>query len=432
MPNIIDVHAREVLDSRGNLTVEVEVVTDSLAYGRAIVPGGASKGDKEAFELKDQDKKRLNGLGCLKACENVNSKISKAIEDFLVFDQNKIDQILIDLDGTKNKKDLGANAILATSLAVCKAGANYFEMPLYQYIGGINSLKLPVPMMNIINGGKHASNNIDFQEYMIVPFGFNTFKESLVAGAEIFQALKELLIKNKMITSVGDEGGFAPDLMSNEEPLKYLLEAIKKAGYKPYKQIAIALDCAASEFYLKSSKKYLVNGKKISNKELITYYQELVDKYPIVSIEDPLDQNDHEGWKYLSSLLNDKLLLVGDDYFVTNKELIQKGIENDIGNAVLIKPNQIGTLSETLEAIELSKRNKYTPIISHRSGDSEDTFIADLAVGLNIPFIKTGSLSRSERTAKYNKLLRIEEDMENQIKYYGMDAFYGFDHSRFR
>lgn len=420
MPYIAKVHAREVLDSRGNPTVEVEVLTTSGIKTSAIVPSGASTGQREALELRDNDKNRYNGKGVLKAVANVNNIIAPKLLGYRVDNQAKIDRLMIKLDGSKEKKNLGANAILGVSLAVLKAGACYHQLPLYQYLGGIGARTLPVPMMNVINGGAHADSSVDFQEYMIVPYKANSFKEGLKIGSEIFHALKEILKERKEVTAVGDEGGFAPNLRSNEEPLDLLMEATKKAGYKPYDDIAFALDVASSEFYDQSIKMYNMKkshqGKKTSL-EMIAWYQDLLNRYPLVSIEDPLDQNDWEGWKKLTEVIGGRVQLVGDDLFVTNPILLKKGIDNQVANAILIKLNQIGTVTETLEAIELAKKAGYNAIISHRSGESEDTTISDLAVALNTGQIKTGSLCRSERIAKYNRLLRIEEELENSSLY---------------
>ncbi len=425
MPYIAKVHAREVLDSRGNPTVEVEVLTTSGIKTSAIVPSGASTGQREALELRDNDKNRYNGKGVLKAVANVNNIIAPKLLGYRVDDQAKIDRLMIKLDGSKEKKNLGANAILGVSLAVLKAGACYHQLPLYQYLGGIGARTLPVPMMNVINGGAHADSSVDFQEYMIVPYKANSFKEGLKIGSEIFHALKEILKERKEVTAVGDEGGFAPNLRSNEEPLDLLMEATKKAGYKPYDDIAFALDVASSEFYDQSIKMYNMKkshqGKKTSL-EMIAWYQDLLNRYPLVSIEDPLDQNDWEGWKKLTEVIGGRVQLVGDDLFVTNPILLKKGIDNQVANAILIKLNQIGTVTETLEAIELAKKAGYNAIISHRSGESEDTTISDLAVALNTGQIKTGSLCRSERIAKYNRLLRIEEELENS-SLYGVQTF---------
>ena len=406
MPYIAKVHAREVLDSRGNPTVEVEVLTTGGIKTSAIVPSGASTGQREALELK--------------AVANVNNIIAPKLLGYRVDDQAKIDRLMIKLDGSKEKKNLGANAILGVSLAVLKAGACYHQLPLYQYLGGIGARTLPVPMMNVINGGAHADSSVDFQEYMIVPYKANSFKEGLQIGSEIFHTLKEILKERKEVTAVGDEGGFAPNFRSNEEPLDLLMEATKKAGYKPYDDIAFALDVASSEFYDPSIKMYNLKkshqGKKTSL-EMIAWYQDLLNRYPLVSIEDPLDQNDWEGWKKLTEVIGGRVQLVGDDLFVTNPILLKKGIDNQVANAILIKLNQIGTVTETLEAIELAKKAGYNAIISHRSGESEDTTISDLAVALNTGQIKTGSLCRSERIAKYNRLLRIEEELENSSLY---------------
>lgn len=425
MNTIENVYAREVLDSRGNPTVEVEVTTSYGDFGRAIVPSGASTGIYEAVELRDQDKKRYGGLGVLKAVKNVNDVIAKKLIGLDVTKQREIDQLLIALDGTENKGKLGANAILGVSLAVAKAAANGLEMPLYRYIGGSNGYVLPTPMMNIINGGEHADNNIDFQEFMIMPVKACCFKEALRMGAEVFHSLKKVLKEKGLNTAVGDEGGFAPNLSSNEEAILTILEAIKKAGYVPGEDFKLAMDVASSEFY--KDGKYTLpgeNNKTFSSNELVDFYKELVDKYPIISIEDGLDQDDWEGWEYLTKTLGDKVQLVGDDFFVTNTKRLQQGIDKGVANSILIKVNQIGTLTETLEAIEMAKQAGYTAVISHRSGESEDTTIADIAVATNAGQIKTGSASRTDRIAKYNQLLRIEDELQDSAKYAGTNAFY--------
>ncbi|MFV0395326.1 MAG: phosphopyruvate hydratase [Coprobacillaceae bacterium] len=424
--NIIEkIYAREVLDSRGNPTVEVEVETDIGARGRAIVPSGASTGIYEAVELRDGDKGRYLGKGVLKAVENVNTIIAPALEGKSVFDQRNIDYAMIALDGTDNKGKLGANAILGVSLAVASAAADSLDMPLYRYIGGANTYKLPTPMMNIINGGEHADNNIDFQEFMIMPVKACCFKEAIRIGAEVFHALKSVLHDKGLNTAVGDEGGFAPNLSSNEEAIKTILVAIEKAGYKPGEDVKIAMDVASSEFY--KDGKYVLpgeNNKSFTSNELVDFYAELCDKYPIISIEDGLDQDDWAGWDYLTKTLGDKVQLVGDDFFVTNTKRLAEGIEKGVANSILIKVNQIGTLTETLEAIEMAKEAGYTAVISHRSGETEDTTIADIAVATNAGQIKTGSASRTDRIAKYNQLIRIEDSLGEGAKFAGIGAFY--------
>lgn len=426
MTNIIDVWAREILDSRGNPTLEVEVVLESGVVGRAAVPSGASTGEHEAVELRDGDKSRYNGKGVLKAVENVNEKIAEELIDFDSTDQVAIDNLLITLDGTENKSNLGANAMLGVSLACAKASAEFFGLPLYKYIGGVNAKTLPVPMMNIINGGKHADNNVDFQEFMIMPVGAPNFAEALRMGAETFLALKSVLSKKGYNTSVGDEGGFAPNLKSNEEALEVILEAINKAGYKVGDEIAIALDPAASEFFIKDKNAYHLfksaPDKLIPIEKMVDYWADWVNKYPIVSLEDGLAEDDWDGWKLLTEKLGSKIQLVGDDLFVTNTDRLAKGIELGIANSILIKVNQIGTLTETLDAIELAKINGYTSVISHRSGETEDTTIADIAVATNAGQIKTGSASRTDRIAKYNQLLRIEEELDTTAVFLGLSA----------
>jgi len=427
MPFISDIYAREVLDSRGNPTVEVEVYTDSGAFGRAIVPSGASTGEHEAVELRDGDKKRYLGKGVEKAVKNVNEVIAPELVGFDVTNQNAIDMMMIELDGTKNKGKLGANAILGVSMAVAKAAADFLGVELYQYLGGFNTKQLPVPMMNIINGGSHADNNVDFQEFMILPVGAKTFKEAIRMGAEVFHNLKKVLNAKGYNTGVGDEGGFAPDLKSNEEALQVIIEAIEKAGFKPGEDIFLGMDVASSEFYNKETKKYVLageGGKEFDAKELTHFYENLVAKYPIISIEDGLDENDWEGWKYLTEKLGKKIQLVGDDLFVTNTEKLARGIEEKIGNSILIKVNQIGTLTETFDAIEMAKRAGYTAVVSHRSGETEDTTIADIAVATNAGQIKTGSASRTDRIAKYNQLLRIEDQLGVVAEYRGLKSFY--------
>lgn len=422
MGEIVYISAREVLDSRGNPTVQVEVMLDSGAQGIATVPSGASTGSKEALELRDGDKKRFIGKGVLKAVENVLNEIAPNIVGMDSLDQEGIDKFMIDLDGTENKSRLGANAILAVSMAVCKASAEECGLPLYRYLGGTHAKVLPVPFMNVINGGVHADNNLDIQEFMIVPAGFNCFSEALRASVEVFHTLKKILKEKGLNTSVGDEGGFAPMLESNEEAIKLIIDAINKAGYKIGKEFYIALDAAASEFY--EGGKYNIDGKKLTSKELIDYYEALIEKYPIISIEDGISEEDWKGWEMLTKRLGKKIQLVADDLVVTNPSIITEAMNRSIANSILIKLNQIGTVSETLEAIELSKNNKYTAIISHRSGETEDTMIADLAVACNTGFIKTGSLSRGERIAKYNRLLQIEEELGQAAQYRGLSAFY--------
>ncbi len=424
MSTIIDVYAREVLDSRGNPTVEVEVATDGGYVGSAIVPSGASTGVHEAVELRDGDKARYMGKGVLKAVENVNEIIAEELIGWSIFDQIGIDNAMIDLDGTPNKGKLGANAILGVSMAVAKAAADELGLQLYEYIGGVNSKTLPVPMMNILNGGEHADNNVDIQEFMVMPVGAPNFKEGLRMGTEVFHNLKAVLQSKGLNTAVGDEGGFAPNLSSNEEALETIVEAVKKAGYKPGEDILLALDVAASEMY--SDNKYNFKGEGVvrTTEELVDYYAGLVEKYPIISIEDGLAEDDWDGWKKLTDKLGEKIQLVGDDLFVTNVERLEKGIDLGIANSILIKLNQIGTITETLDSIELAKRNGYTAVISHRSGETEDTTIADLAVATNAGQIKTGSASRTDRIAKYNQLLRIEDFLQDNSKYDGIKTFY--------
>ena len=412
--SILAIHARQILDSRGNPTVEADVVTDSGAFGRAAVPSGASTGKHEAVELRDEDKKVYQGKGVLKAVKNVNEKIAPVLEGFDIADQNEIDQVMIELDGTDNKSKLGANAILAVSLAVAKAAAEDSSLPLYRYVGGTNANTLPIPLMNILNGGAHADNKIDFQEFMIVPYGATTFSDSLRMGVEIFHHLKNVLKKKGYSTNVGDEGGFAPNLQSNDEAIDTVMQAITDAGYKPGKEVGIALDAAASEFYDSKSKKYIFkksSGKAFSSDEMISHWEKWVKNYPIVSIEDGLDEDDWSGWQKMTKALGSKVQLVGDDIFVTNVKRLQEGIDEKVANSILIKVNQIGTLTETIDAVNLANRNGYTSIMSHRSGETEDNTIADLAVALNCGQIKTGSASRSDRVAKYNQLLRVEEDL---------------------
>ena len=426
MSTIIDVYAREVLDSRGNPTVEVEVMTESGAFGRALVPSGASTGAFEAVELRDGDKSRFLGKGVETAVSNVNDIIAEELIGVSVFEQVEIDNFLIDLDGTDNKGKLGANAILGVSIAIAKTASDFIGMPLYQYIGGINAKVLPVPMMNILNGGDHADNNVDIQEFMVMPVGARNFKEALRMGTEIFHNLKAVLKEKGLNTSVGDEGGFAPDLSSNEEALSTIVKAIEKAGYKPGEEVMLALDVAATEIYDKETGIYTLEGeeKELDAGQMIEFYEELVEKYPIISIEDGLDENDWDGWKKLTDRLGEKIQIVGDDLFVTNTERLQKGIERGISNSILIKLNQIGTITETIDAIELAKTHGYTAVISHRSGETEDTTIADLAVALNAGQIKTGAPSRTDRVSKYNQLLRIEDELFDTAQYKGKDTFY--------
>lgn len=425
MSLIEQVWAREILDSRGNPTIEAEVVLESGETGRAAVPSGASTGENEAVELRDGDKLRYLGKGVLNAVANVNEKITRELEGLDAIDQTLIDETMIALDGTENKSNLGANAILAVSLATARAAASYLEIPLYRYIGGSNAKTLPVPMMNILNGGAHADNNVDFQEFMVMPVGAATFTEALRMGAEIFHNLKNVLKSRNYSTGVGDEGGFAPNLKSNEEAVETILEAIDKAGYKAGENIMLALDPAASEFYKDGIYVFKKgDGRTLSSDEMAAYWADWCGKYPIISIEDGMAENDWEGWKNLTAAVGEKVQLVGDDLFVTNVKFLQKGIEQDAANSILIKVNQIGTLTETLDAIELARTNNMTAIISHRSGETEDNFIADLAVATNAGQIKTGSLCRSDRISKYNQLLRIEEDLGGSAKYPGRKAFY--------
>jgi enolase len=425
MSLIETVHAREILDSRGNPTVEAEVYLETGEIGRAAVPSGASTGEHEAVELRDDDKSRYLGKGVTKAVENVNDKIAYEIEGLDVLDQTLIDETLLKLDGTPNKSNLGANALLAVSMAAARAAAAFLEVPLYRYIGGANAKTLPVPMMNILNGGAHADNNVDFQEFMVMPVGAESFSEALRTGAEIFHNLKSVLKSKGLSTGVGDEGGFAPNLKSNEEAIETILEAIEKAGYKAGENVMLALDPAASEFF--KDGKYIFkksDKRELTPTEMADYWIDWTRKYPIISIEDGMAENDWDGWKYITKEIGSKVQLVGDDLFVTNVEFLQKGIDEDAANSILIKVNQIGTLTETLDAIELAKTNNRTAVISHRSGETEDSFIADLAVATNAGQIKTGSLCRSDRIAKYNQLLRIEEDLGTSARYLGRKAFY--------
>ena len=420
------VYAREVLDSRGNPTVEVEVVLESGSVGRAIVPSGASTGAFEAVELRDGDKGRYLGKGVEKAVANVNEVIAPELEGMDAFDQPAIDALMIELDGTHNKGKLGANAILGVSMAVARAAAEELGLPLFQYIGGVNAKQLPVPMMNILNGGEHADNSVDVQEFMILPVGAKSFKEGLRMGAEVFHSLKKVLSERGLACGVGDEGGFAPNLGSNREALELIVEAIEKAGYKPGDDVRLGLDVAATEMYDKETKLYDLKheGKKLTAEQMVDLYEEWVNNFPIVTIEDGLDEEDWDGWKILTDRLGNKVQLVGDDLFVTNTERLERGIEAGVANSILIKVNQIGTITETLDAIEMAKRAGYTAVISHRSGETEDTTIADLAVAVNAGQIKTGAPSRTDRVAKYNQLLRIEEMVGEQARYCGMKSFY--------
>lgn len=420
------VYAREVLDSRGNPTVEVEVALESGAVGRAIVPSGASTGAFEAVELRDGDKGRYIGKGVEKAVANVNEIIAPELEGMDAFDQPAIDALMIELDGTHNKGKLGANAILGVSMAVARAAAEELGLPLFQYIGGVNAKQLPVPMMNILNGGEHADNSVDVQEFMILPVGAKSFREGLRMGAEVFHSLKKVLSERGLACGVGDEGGFAPNLGSNREALELIVEAIEKAGYKPGDDVKLGLDVAATEMYDKETKLYDLKheGKKLTAEQIVDLYEEWVNNFPIVTIEDGLDEEDWDGWKVLTDRLGKKVQLVGDDLFVTNTERLERGIEAGVANSILIKVNQIGTITETLDAIEMAKRAGYTAVISHRSGETEDTTIADLAVAVNAGQIKTGAPSRTDRVAKYNQLLRIEEMVGEQARYCGMKSFY--------
>ena len=424
MSSIVDIVAREILDSRGNPTVEADVLLESGVMGRAAVPSGASTGSREALELRDGDTSRYGGKGVLKAVEHINTEISEVILGLDAQEQSFIDRTLIDLDGTDNKGRLGANAMLAVSMAVAKAAAEESGLPLYRYLGGAGGMQMPVPMMNVINGGAHANNSLDMQEFMIVPVGATSFREALRCGAEVFQVLKKMLDGRKLSTTVGDEGGFAPSLPSNEAAIQLVLEAIDKAGYQPGNDVVLALDCASSEFY--KNGKYILSGEglELSSAQFTDFLANWADKFPIVSIEDGMAETDWDGWKGLTDRLGRKVQLVGDDLFVTNTRILQEGISRGIANSILIKVNQIGTLTETFAAIELAKRSGYTSVISHRSGETEDTTIADIAVGTNSLQIKTGSLSRSDRIAKYNQLLRIEEDLGEGVNYPGRDAFY--------
>jgi len=424
MSSIVDVVAREILDSRGNPTVEADVLLESGVMGRAAVPSGASTGSREAIELRDGDAARFGGKGVLQAVENVNTEISEAIVGLDASEQVFVDHTLIDLDGTENKSRLGANAMLAVSMAVARAAAEESGLPLYRYLGGSGRMQMPVPMMNVINGGAHANNSLDMQELMILPVGGESFREALRCGAEVFQALKKLIDARGMSTAVGDEGGFAPDLPTHAAAIELIMQAVEKAGYTPGEDVLIGLDCASSEFYREG--RYLLEseGLQLDSAGFADYLANLAERYPIVSIEDGMAEGDWDGWKLLTDRLGRRLQLVGDDLFVTNARILREGIQKGIANSILIKVNQIGTLTETFEAIELAKRSRYTTVISHRSGETEDTTIADIAVGANALQIKTGSLSRSDRIAKYNQLLRIEEDLGDSVSYPGRDAFY--------
>ena len=423
--HILEIKGREILDSRGNPTIEVDLQLESGIIARAAVPSGASTGTHEAVELRDGDKSRYKGKGVLQAVKNVDDIIYPALEGINVLEQKKIDDIMIELDGTENKSKLGANAMLAVSMAAAKAGAIFSELPLYRYLGGAGSYELPVPMLNILNGGSHADNSVDLQEFMVMPTGAVSFREGLRISAEIFHTLKSVLKSKNYNTSVGDEGGFAPNLGSNEEALTLIVEAVEKAGYKPGEDVHIALDPAASEFF--ENGKYVFKkstGEVLSSSDMIAFYSDLVDKYPIISIEDGLAEDDWDGWKLMTEKLGEKIQIVGDDLFVTNPERLKRGIKEGITNSILIKLNQIGTVSETIETIKMAQKSGFTAVVSHRSGETEDTFIADLAVGLSTGQIKTGSTSRSERIAKYNQLLRIEEELGKSALYRGINTFY--------
>ncbi|BCM25401.1 MAG: phosphopyruvate hydratase [Methylophilaceae bacterium] len=424
MSAIVDIIAREIIDSRGNPTVEVDVLLESGIIGRAAVPSGASTGTKEAVELRDGDNSRYLGKGVLQAVENVNTEITEAIVGLDVEEQSFIDNTLIELDGTENKARLGANAILAVSMACARAAAEESSLPLYRYLGGSGFMQLPTPMMNIINGGAHADNSVDIQEFMIIPAGMPTFREAVRCGAEVFHALKKILHKKGLATTVGDEGGFAPDLPSNESAIQLILEAVSAAGYEPGRDVLLGLDCASSEFYKNGQYHLESEGISLSSGQFTDYLATLADKYPIISIEDGMSEHDWDGWKVLTDRLGKSVQLVGDDIFVTNPKILREGIRLGVGNSVLIKVNQIGTLTETFQTIEMAKRAGYTSVISHRSGETEDTTIADISVATNALQIKTGSLSRSERIAKYNQLLRIEEELGDATSYAGLDAFY--------
>ncbi|TVM35931.1 phosphopyruvate hydratase [Oceanidesulfovibrio marinus] len=419
MSIIVSVWGREILDSRGNPTVEVEVTLENGVTGRAAVPSGASTGTREALELRDGDMERYLGKGVLNAVDNINGEIAEAVVGMNAIRQVSLDNLLIELDGTESKERLGANAMLGVSMATCRAAANFLGLPLYQYLGGVNAKLMPVPMMNVINGGAHAPNNLDIQEFMLMPIGAETFAEALRMGSETFHALKKILAKDGHVTSVGDEGGFAPNLKSHEQAFEYMMKAIEAAGYNPGNDIALAIDAAASEFY--KDGKYVLAGenKTMGVDELIEFYAKLAEQFPLISIEDGLAEGDWDGWEKFTGELGDSLQLVGDDIFVTNPEILAEGIEREVCNSILIKLNQIGTVTETLDTIEMAKTSAYTTVVSHRSGETEDSFIADLAVAVNAGQIKTGSLSRSDRLAKYNQLLRIEEELEDDAFYFG-------------
>ncbi|MFO7928531.1 MAG: phosphopyruvate hydratase [Candidatus Humimicrobiaceae bacterium] len=421
---IIDVYGREILDSRGNPTVEVETILDCGAVGRAAVPSGASTGQFEAVELRDGDKNRYGGKGVIKAVENINSVIAPELENMDAINQREIDQLMIELDGTENKGKLGANAMLGVSLSVARASSLALEVPFYKYIGGVNSNLLPAPMMNILNGGEHADNSVDLQEFMVMPLGAKSFRQALRMGAEVFHALKSVLKEQGLSTSVGDEGGFAPNLDTNEDAIKYIIKAIEKAGLEPGKDVYIALDPAATEFF--ENGKYNLAGEEkiLTASEMVDYYEKLANSYPIISIEDGMAEEDWDGWKELTTRLGNKVQIVGDDLFVTNTKRLKKGIDLGVANSILIKVNQIGTLTETLEAIEMAKQAGYSAVVSHRSGETEDTSIADIVVGVNAGQIKTGAPSRTDRVCKYNQLIRIEEELDIQARYLGLDAFY--------
>ena len=424
MSSIVDVVAREILDSRGNPTVEADVLLESGVMGRAAVPSGASTGSREVMELRDGDRQRYGGKGVLKAVENINTEISEAIMGLDASEQSFIDGALIELDGTEDKSRLGANGILAVSMAVAKAAAEESGLPLYRYFGGSGAMAMPVPQMNVINGGAHANNSLEFQEFMIIPIGSQSFRDALRCGAEVFHALKKLIADKGLSTSVGDEGGFAPDLGSNAAALDLIMQAIERAGYMPGGDVVLGLDCASSEFFEGGKYKLPAEKLDLSAAQLVDYLAALTDKYPIISIEDGMAESDWDGWQLLTERLGKRVQIVGDDIFVTNSKVIKEGVKLGVANSVLIKVNQIGTLTETFAAIELAKRSGYTAVISHRSGETEDTTIADIAVGTNVMQIKTGSLSRSDRIAKYNQLLRIEEDLGDAVSYPGRDAFY--------
>ena len=424
MSVILDIFAREILDSRGNPTVEVEVILESGVVGRAAVPSGASTGAHEAVELRDGDKERYLGKGVLQAVKNVNEIIAEQLIGYSVFDQVEIDELMIEIDGTPNKAKLGANAILGVSMAVAKAAAEELGVPLYKYLGGFSARELPVPMMNILNGGEHADNNVDIQEFMVLPVGAPSFREALRMGAEVYHSLKSVLKARGLSTAIGDEGGFAPNLASNEEALQVIMEAIEKAGYKPGKDIYLGMDVASTEFYQDGKYKMTGEGKEFSSAELVAFYENLVAKYPIITIEDGMAEDDWEGWKLLTEKLGKKLQLVGDDLFVTNTERLAKGIDEGIANSILVKVNQIGTLTETFATMEMAKRAGYTCVVSHRSGETEDATIADIAVAVNAGQIKTGAPARTDRVAKYNQLLRIEDELCDSADYKGLAVFY--------